>query len=215
MPKYNDTTAGQGMFSSTPPGTPKATSPHRQITLGRVIILVLVLATIVILLRALLTPSTGLSGNTTGSQVPGAAAPLVDHYAPNATLVDLHNNRVALSSLRGNVVVLNFWYVACAPCQYEMPALQKVYNTEYSRGLVVVGINTSDDATTITKFLKGLGITYPVLRDIGQRTTIEYRIVDTPTSFIIDRNGVIRYKVIGPLDTTTLDHDISSVLAHT
>jgi peroxiredoxin len=127
--------------------------------------------------------------------------------------VDLHNKRVALSSWRGKVVVLNFWYVACQPCQYEMPALQKVYDAEFSKGLVIVGINTSDDAATITKFLKDLGISYPVLRDIAQRTTIEYGIVDTPTSFIIDRNGVIRYKVIGPLDKTTLNHDISSLVA--
>jgi peroxiredoxin len=188
-------------------------SPTRHITLGRVIILVLVLATIAVLLRALLTPSAGLSGNVTGSQSPGTAAPLVNHIAPNATLVDLHNKRVALSSWRGKVVVLNFWYVACQPCQYEMPALQKVYDAEFSKGLVIVGINTSDDAATITKFLKDLGISYPVLRDIAQRTTIEYGIVDTPTSFIIDRNGVIRYKVIGPLDKTTLNHDISSLVA--
>jgi cytochrome c biogenesis protein CcmG, thiol:disulfide interchange protein DsbE len=213
MPEYDYSTPQHDMPSSTPSGTPQTTSPHRQITLGRVIILVLVLATIAILLRALLTPSTGLSGNGSATEVPGTVAPLVNHYAPNATLVDLHNNRVALSSLRGKVVVLNFWYVACQPCQFEMPALQQVYNAQYSKGLVVVGINTSDDVTTITKFLKDLGITYPVLRDIGQRTTIEYRIVDTPTSFIIDRNGVIRYKVIGPLDKTTLNHDVNTLLA--
>jgi cytochrome c biogenesis protein CcmG/thiol:disulfide interchange protein DsbE len=212
MPQDNDRIAGHGMFPSTPSETPKATSPHRQITLGRIIILVLVLATIAVLLRALLTPNPGLSGNATGSGVTGTAAPLVNHFAPNATLVDLHNNRVALSSWRGKVVVLNFWYVACQPCQYEMPDLQKVYDAEYAKGLVVVGINTSDDTTTISKFLKDLGITYPVLRDVGQRTTIEYRIVDTPTSFIIDRDGVIRYKVIGPLDNTTLNHDISSLM---
>jgi len=213
MPNYDDATEQHGMFSSRPSETPKAASPHRQITPGRIIILVLVLATIAVLLRALLTPSAGLSDNDSGPAAAGTAAPLVNHYAPNATLVDLHNKRVALSSWHGKVVVLNFCYVACQPCQYEMPDLQKVYEAEYSRGLVVVGINTSDDATSISRFLKDLGITYPVLRDVGQRTTIEYRIVDTPTSFIIDRNGVIRYKVIGPLDKATLNHDISSLLA--
>src|SRR5215467_2418633 len=101
MPKYDYSTPQHDMSSSTPSGTPQATSARRQITLGRVIILVLVLATIAVLLRALLTPSTGQSGNGSGTEVPGTAAPLVNHYAPNATLVDLHNNRVALSSLRG------------------------------------------------------------------------------------------------------------------
>jgi peroxiredoxin len=95
-----------------------------------------------------------------------------------------------------------------------MPALQKMYDAEYSRGLVVVGINTSDDALSITRFVQALGITYPVLRDVGQRTTIEYRVVDTPTSFIIDRHGVIRFKVIGPLDQATFAQDTSQLLSH-
>jgi peroxiredoxin len=193
-------------------GQPQASS-RRQITLGRIITIVLVIATIAVLLRALLTPSAPSSHGASTSATPGSAAPLVNHYAPDATLLDLHNNRVTLSSWRGKVVVLNFWYVACAPCQYEMPALQQVYDAQYSRGLVVVGVNTSDDAVSITQFVKALGITYPILRDIGQRTTIEYRVADTPTSFFIDRHGVIRYKVIGPLDKATLNQETAALLA--
>jgi cytochrome c biogenesis protein CcmG, thiol:disulfide interchange protein DsbE len=193
-------------------GQPQASS-RRQFTLGRVITIVLVVATIAVLLRALLTPSVPSSHGAGTSATPGSAAPLVNHYAPEATLLDLHNNRVALSSWRGKVVVLNFWYVACAPCQYEMPALQQAYDAQYSKGLVVVGVNTSDDAVSITQFVKALGITYPILRDIGQRTTIEYRVADTPTSFFIDRHGVIRYKVIGPLDKATLNQETAALLS--
>jgi peroxiredoxin len=190
----------------------KAPAPRRRFTPGRVITLLLVIATIAILLRALLTP-TGATRKTTASRTPGPAAPLIDHYAPNATLLDLRNNRVMLSSWRGKVVILNFWYVACQPCQSEMPALQKMYDDDYSRGLTVVGINTSDDAVSISHFVKALGITYPILRDVGQRTTIEYRVVDTPTSFIIDRHGVIRFKVFGPLDQATFANDTTQLLS--
>jgi peroxiredoxin len=161
----------------------------------------------------LLTPSAPSTHGASTSATPGPAAPLVNHFAPDVTLLDLHNGRVALSSWRGKVIVLNFWYVACEPCQYEMPALQHVYDAQYAKGLVVVGVNTSDDTTSITQFVKALGITYPILRDVGQRTTIEYRVVDTPTSFFIDRHGVIRYKVIGPLDKATLDQDSAALLA--
>ena len=197
--------------TSAPPGAPVPTPP-RKLTLGRVISLVLVIVTIAILLRALLTP-TGGARKATASGSPGPAAPLVDHYAPNDTLLDLHNNRVMLSSWRGKVVVLNFWYVACQPCQAEMPSLQKMYNAEYSEGVVVVGINTLDDAVSITQFAKALGITYPILRDIGQRTSIQYRVDATPTSFIIDRQGVIRFKVIGPLDQATFAKDTSLLMS--
>ncbi len=218
--------------SQSPENLPQGTSPKRRLTplysrltplrsrltplrsrLSplRMITIVVVVATIAILLRALLTPAAASSGAT--SATPGGAAPLVNHYAPNATLLDLHNNRVQLSSYRGKVVILNFWYVACAPCQFEMPTLQQAYDAEYSKGLVVVGVNTSDDAASITVFVKALGITYPILRDAGQQTTVEYRVVDTPTSFFIDRHGVIRYKVIGPLDKATLNRDTAALLA--
>jgi peroxiredoxin len=185
---------------------------RRKLTPGRVITLLLVIATIAVLLRALLTPG-GETRRVTASRTPGPAAPLIDHYAPNATLLDLRNNRVMLSSWRGKVVVLNFWYVACQPCQSEMPALQRMYDSDYSRGLIVVGINTSDDAASISHFVKARGITYPILRDIGQRTTIEYRVVDTPTSFIIDRQGVIRFKVLGPLEQATFSQNITHLLS--
>jgi cytochrome c biogenesis protein CcmG, thiol:disulfide interchange protein DsbE len=214
---YNSAEPQEDSASAIPPETPAllkapVPTPQRKLTPGRVITLVLVIATIAILLRALLTP-TGETRRATTSGTPGPAAPLVDHYAPNATLLDLHNKRVTLSSWRGKVVVLNFWYVACQPCQSEMPALQKAYDADYSKGLVVVGINTSDDAVSITQFVKALGITYPILRDIGQRSTIEYRVDDTPTSFIIDRQGVIRYRVIGPLDQSTFATDTSLLLS--
>jgi cytochrome c biogenesis protein CcmG, thiol:disulfide interchange protein DsbE len=216
MAESHDTNGQPSNTPSSPP-VPSSrrpeTSSRRQITLGRVVTIVLVVATIAVLLRALLTPSAPSAHGASISATPGSAAPLANHYAPDATLLDLHNNRVALSSWRGKVVVLNFWYVACAPCQYEMPALQQVYDAQYSKGLIVVGVNTSDDAVSITQFVKALGITYPILRDIGQRTTIEYRVVDTPTSFFIDRHGVIRYKVIGPLDKATLNQETATLLA--
>jgi peroxiredoxin len=215
---YNSAGPHEGKASAIPQTAPSSKAMvskilHlHQLTPGRIITLVLVIATIGILLRSLLTPSGGIT-QTVASRTPGSAAPLIDHYAPNATLLDLHNHRIMLSSWRGKVVVLNFWYVACQPCQSEMPALQKMYDAKYSKGLVVVGINTSDDARSITQFVKALGITYPILRDVGQRTTIEYRVDDTPTSFIIDRDGVIRFKVIGPLDQTTFAADTSHLLS--
>jgi peroxiredoxin len=152
----------------------------------------------------------------TGTPVAGVSttpAPLVGRPAPDVTLLDLRNNHVSLSNLRGKVVVLNFWYVACPPCKLEMPALEQVYQADQGRGLVVVGVNVSDDARTISDYLTQLGISYPVWRDVGQRATVQYRLTDTPTSFFVDRHGVIRYKVVGPLDTATLTKDAGALLA--
>lgn len=184
------------------------TIASRRMLITRIVVGVLVVATILILGRALLTPV----GNTSTTGTPGAPAPLVGHYAPDATLLTLANQRVDLTSLRGKVVVLNFWYVACEPCRYEMPALEKAYQTYQGQGLVVVGVNITDDAATISQFTQQLGITYPIWRDANQRATVTYRLTATPSSFIIDRQGVIRYKAVGPLDTATLKNDLTPLL---
>ncbi len=165
-----------------------------------VVIAVLVVATLALILKALLTPA---AAGPASSQTPGPAAPLADHYAPDATLVDLSGNQVALSSLRGKVVVLNFWYAACEPCRLEMPALERYYQAHKDEGFVVIGANIVDDAQTTENFTKTIGVSYPVFRDPGQRAYNTYQVSKTPSSFIIDRNGVIRQVVVGPLDISS------------
>jgi cytochrome c biogenesis protein CcmG, thiol:disulfide interchange protein DsbE len=174
-----------------------------------IVIAVIAVATLALILKALLTPT---AAGPASSQTPGPAAPLAGHYAPDVTLVDLSGNQVALSSLRGKVVVLNFWYAACEPCRLEMPALERSYQMHKSEGLVVIGANIVDDAQTTQDFSKSIGVSYPVFRDPGQRAYSTYQVSKTPSSFIIDRDGVIREVVIGPLDATTLDHTVRSLL---
>jgi cytochrome c biogenesis protein CcmG/thiol:disulfide interchange protein DsbE len=176
----------------------------------RALVAVVIVATAAILVRALLTPAAPPPPITA---TPAAAAPQPGHYAPNVTLTDLDGHSVQLSHWRGSVVVLNFWYVACQPCQLEMPALEREYLAERGNGLVVVGVNTSDDAGAINDFLHQLGVTYPIVRDPDLRAVSAYRISDTPTTFILDRQGVIRYKVVGPIDQATLQKDVNALLA--
>jgi len=172
---------------------------------------VVAVVVVAVLLKALLTPAA--SSTPAANATPGPAAPEINHYAPNVTLLDLSNNSVALSTLRGKVVVFNFWYVACEPCRFEMPALEKAYLANRSKGLVVVGVDVVDDAQTISTFTQALGVTYPILRDVGQGAAVTYRVTATPSTFFIDRNGVIRYKVVGPLTTAQLNQDTTALLA--
>jgi peroxiredoxin len=174
-----------------------------------VVIAVLVVATLALILKALLTPA---SVGPASSQTPGPAAPLVGHFAPDATLVDLSGNQVTLSSLHGKVVILNFWYAACEPCRLEMPALERYYQAHKSEAFVVVGANIVDDAQTTQDFSKSIGVSYPVFRDPGQRAYAAYQVSKTPSSFLIDRDGVIRKVVVGPLDTSELDQAVRPLL---
>jgi peroxiredoxin len=174
-----------------------------------VVIAVLVVVTLTLLLKALLTPA---AAGPDSSQTPGPAAPLAGHLAPDATLVDLSGNSIALSSLRGKVVILNFWYAACEPCRLEMPALERYYQEHKGEGLVVIGANIVDDAQTTRDFTKSIGVSYPVFRDPGQRAYNTYQVNKTPSSFIIDRNGVIRLVVVGLLDTSEVHQTVRPLL---
>ena len=174
----------------------------------RVILIVsLVVITFGLLLKGLLT-----SAPTASHAAPGSPAPIVGHYAPDVTLRDLSNNPVSLSSLKGKVVVLNFWYAACEPCKLEMPALEHAYQQYQAQGFVVVGVDIVDDPATADNFIQTLGVTYPIVRDVDLRAATIYRLTDTPSTFFIDRNGVIRYKVVGALDAATLNTDVAALL---
>lgn len=177
----------------------------RSLIIGAIAIIVVAL-----LLRGLLTPapSQPMSAHAT----PAPAAPMVGHYAPAIHAVDLSGNPVSLSSLRGKVVALNFWYAACIPCKIEMPALQRSYDQFKSDGFVVLGIDTADAAATAQAFVREVGITYPVVRDQSLQTTFAYNLTATPSTFFIDRDGVIRAKVTGSLDTSKLGANISALL---
>lgn len=135
--------------------------------------------------------------------LPGTA-PIVGHLAPDSTLLTLDNQKVHLSSFHGKIVVLNFWYAECEPCQLELPALEHTWQQDASRGVVIVGANTEDDAGTIASYDKTVGLTYPVYRDPGGETVITYGVTATPTTFVIDQSGVVRAKIEGPLTMTSL-----------
>jgi cytochrome c biogenesis protein CcmG, thiol:disulfide interchange protein DsbE len=171
------------------------------------------IGTIALLAWSLLTPPSTPRRVATGS-TPLPAAPLVGHLAPDVTLLDLANNSVTLASLRGKVVVLNFWYAACEPCRYEMPLFERAYHADSSQGLVVLGVDIVDDAQTTSAFVAALGIDYPIVRDRGQRAVLTFRVTRTPTTFIIDQRGVIRAVVPGAItDESTLNGYLRPLLA--
>jgi len=174
-----------------------------------VIAAVLVVTTLALIGKALLTPA---ASNPPGSQTPEPAAPLAGHYAPEAALTDLSGNQIAVSSLRGKVAVLNFWYAACEPCRLEMPALERYYQAHKGEGFLVMGANIADDTQTTQHFVEAIGISYPVFRDLNQRAYTTYQVSKTPSSFIIERHGVIRQVVVGPLDAPALKQDVTPLL---
>lgn len=193
---------------------------RRRVRILQVVSGVLVVAAVALLVRGLLTPATpsaATPGHASSGAGPTATAaptdPMVGHLAPDVTVHDMRDHLMALSSLRGSVVLLNFWYVSCPPCQIEMPALERAYLAHQSQGFKVVGLDVVDDASTISAFTSRLGITYPILRDIGQRAVLAYGVRATPSSYLIDRDGVIRAVYTGPINSSTFQRDLAALLA--
>ena len=204
--------------SATPAG-PSGTPPRRGWRIRGVWVFIIVASTI-LLARGLLTPASPTA--PTANSTPGAgttatalpAAPEVGHLAPNVILLDLAGHQEPLASFRGKVVVLNFWYIACDPCRYEMPLIEKVYHAHTDQGLVVIGLNMTDGASDITSYIHAIGVDYTILRDSEQRAVVAYNIVATPTTYVIDRQGVIRAKFVGALtDSATLERAVGPLLA--
>lgn len=135
-----------------------------------------------------------LSGCYGGSKPPKIGAP-----APDFTVQDT-DRKVTLSELRGKVVVLNFWATWCPPCIEEMPSLLQMHRTMRGKGVVVLGVSIDDDDSAYHKFLKDRGVDFLTVRDAEKKSNNLYGTFKFPETYIIDRNGIMRRKFIGPVE---------------
>jgi peroxiredoxin len=144
-------------------------------------------------------PPTGGSRDTAS---PGDAEKSVNSKAPDFSLKDAHGRSLSLSSLRGKVVLINFWATWCPPCKAEMPSMNRLYNEIRNRGFEVVAISTDNSLSTIKDFLARNRIDFPVLFDETKSVTRQYHVFSMPTTFLIDRSGMIAEKFYGEEDWT-------------
>lgn len=152
----------------------------------------------------LLASRAGAPGKTAGGTTLPDFYGLAGQHLANFTLTDLTNKRVSLSDFRGQPLLLNFWYVACAPCREEMPDLETFAQQPQGQHVAILGINIQDDPLTASEFLQQLGITYSIALDPHQRVFDYYRLTSTPSSLLIDSQGMIRGSVSGPLSLKQL-----------
>jgi thiol-disulfide isomerase/thioredoxin len=118
--------------------------------------------------------------------------------SPTYTFTALDGTLVHSDALRGEVVVLNFWATWCGPCKLEMPSLQSLHEDRADDGVVVLGLATDvGSGTAVTDFVADRGITYPIGRATRAHRSAFGGIVGIPTTYLIDRNGIVRHKVVG------------------
>lgn len=118
--------------------------------------------------------------------------------APDFALVDRAGKTWTLSELRGQVVFVNFWATWCPPCREEMPAMQRLYTAMPKDKFKMLAILNNDKPAVADNFAAKLGITIPILDDQNNRVGPKYGLTGLPETFIVDKQGVLRAKFIGP-----------------
>src|SRR5687767_2539458 len=133
---------------------------------------------------------------------------------PRYALTALDGKPLSPDVLRGNVVLINFWATWCLPCRVEMPLLQRMSERHRDAGLVVVGLSVDRGSVqSVRNFLRERGVTYPVAVVGADVQRAFGGVRGYPTSILIDRSGVIRHVVIGPLAAASLEPAVRRLLA--
>jgi len=129
---------------------------------------------------------------------------VVGMTAPNFSLPDLRGKTQRLTDYRGKVVFLNFWATWCKPCKEEMPSMQVLWDNLKNQDFMMLAVSMDRVTTTkdIPSFVETLKLSFPILTDSWGQTDKRYKLMGVPETYIIDQNGVLREKVIGPRDWT-------------
>ena len=123
-----------------------------------------------------------------------------DNMADEFTLPDLKDNMHSLSSYKGKVVLVNFWASWCPPCIYEMPELTRLKKQLVDQPFEIIALNVGEKKYRVRKFVKLINFDLPVLLDTSQDTFNAWGVKTLPTSFLLDAEGNIRYRVRGNPD---------------
>ncbi len=158
-----------------------------------------------------------VAGGSSGSGSADAASalppqPVKGHYPPDFTLSTLEGKSVKLSDLRGKPVWVNFWATWCPPCRAEMPEMKQKYAQLKDKGLVVLGVDMSEDPATVKQFTESNGYDWTFLLDPGSQVASQYYVSGIPTHLFIGRDGIIKAVQVGGIPASMMDRYLSQIV---
>ena len=152
------------------------------------------------------------SGASTSGGIP---APQQGFLAPDFELNRLTGERIKLSDLRGQAVLVNLWATWCPPCRAEMQSIEKVYQEYKDHGFTVLAVNMTyqDDPLAVLPFVNEQGLNFPVVLEETGEMAKAYQLRSLPSSYFIRRDGIINEVVIGgPMSEALLRTRIEDIL---
>jgi peroxiredoxin len=148
-----------------------------------------------------------------GAQTASAPSLVPGKSAPQFVRTALDGQRIDLASLRGKVVLLNFWATWCGPCQVEMPVFAEWQRQYGARGLQVVGVSMDDDVEPVRRLVARLRLSYPVAMG-DEKLGAQYGgVLGLPLTYLIGRDGRIHARFQGETDPTKILDQLKALLA--
>lgn len=160
-----------------------------------------------LLLAASLLLLQGCSGNGNGETVP-----VKKETAADFTLKLFDGGSFRLSDYKGKPVLINFWASSCIICREEAPALERSYQEYSKNGVVFIGIAIYDTETKAREFVKEFQLSFPIGIDSSREIEKSYRVYGVPTTFFIDKKGLINYLHLGGVSEELLSHELDKLL---
>ena len=150
------------------------------------VLLLVLLATILVVTSC--SSATSIEGGSTQGSM-----------APDFSLRSIDGNNISLVDFRGRPLLLNFWATWCGPCRSEMPYLEEVHNDEAwsSKNLAIIAIDAAETVQTVNQFLRETGLSLTVVIDPDNSVFMDYNVRAIPTTFFIDKDGIIDSVKIG------------------
>ena len=185
------------------------TMPERQ---WNMVLATVILAGSLLIVTTRVQPQQGASSAVTDIGTATTPAPMPNRPAPDFTLSTLDGTSITLSELKGQVALINIWATWCPPCRAEMPVIQATYDQYRDQGFTVLAVDLQEDPRTVAAFMQRYQLTFPALLDRDGTVSVSYRSSALPSSFFVDRRGVIRAVYRGPMPRSVLAGTVEQLL---